>query len=1052
MNPESWEQAKQLYEAALKCPPGKRPQFLEENCHGDEEVRREVKSLLACADESASFLEKPAIGEFAEVIVRQKSLVGQKILQYKIIKLLGAGGMGEVYLAEDTRLKRQIALKILPASLSRNKKFVQRFEQEACAASALNHPNILTVHEFGEKDGMNFIASEYVKGETLRERLNGGKPLSLPEALDIASQVAAALRAAHESGIVHRDIKPENVMIRDDRLVKVLDFGLAKLTLKKNEAVETVDETIINTAPGMIMGTAAYMSPEQARGQPTDARTDIWSLGVLLYEMLSGKPPFQGETASDTIASILMREPAPFDENLPAELVSILQKALQKNRDERYETVKDFSLDLNTFKYKSEFAPLSAAGDGKAHKKITRSKIAAPTDATSGDLETTASENRSAFKTSPLMTNGARRLNRKLTATVALLLALAGAAAVWKIIPNRNQPPANLLASLRIKQLISWDGEAGEGHAGARFSPNGAMIAYSLTKNGQRNIWTKQIPDGKPNPITDGKWDYHNPVWSPDGQRIAFVSNRDNQKAIWAMPFSGGELTLIKAFESDNVVNLLRWSKNGATIYYRQGFNLFALDIASRQITKLTNFDSTNPAQFFSLSPDEDRIAYSAGSNERLHIFVMPVGGAPVQMTSDEASDEYPFWLPDGKRIIYSSKRDGVFQTCIVYLDEGRTEQINLGINDTLISDVAPDGGRILFQQSREESDLWRVGTDGKSETQITADSGLELWSDVSPDGKSVVFQAATESKHLLEGSILLRSTDDNQQINVASNGFSPTFSPDGRRIAFLRTAKSLINLWIADRNGADERQLTTEGLWFAGFSLVPYNRVQTKDYSWSPDGGSLIYCAKKDGLWNVWQVALTGDLMPRQISHNTDENVRFSGLFFAPDGKRIAYTASAVKTSSDAKKTINLYVSDGENTSMFFSSASVFKPLGWEKSGGNLLIAIAEDKSIAKPAKVRLSFISDGNNRTDLALIEAAYFQNIQLSPDGRRIAFAAREDGKDNIRIISVAGDENIKVTANLDPTTYLASLVWSPDGKTIYFSKQKQVGTISMIENFK
>lgn len=1024
MTSEKWEQAKQLYETALKVGWDERPRFLAENCGGDEELRREVESLLACSDEATGFLEKPAIGEIAEVMVDHRSLTGQKILQYNIIEMLGAGGMGEVYLAEDTRLRRRIALKILPASLSEDKKSVRRFEQEACAASALNHPNILTVHEFGAHGGMNFIASEFVKGETLRERLIGGKTPTLSETLDIALQVAAALCAAHESGIIHRDIKPENVMIRDDGLVKVLDFGLAKLTLQKNEPVDSDRETVFHTTAGMIMGTAAYMSPEQARGQETDARTDIWSFGVVLYEMLAGKPLFKGETASDTIASILTRDPGPVY-NLPAKLDHILRKALQKDRDERYQTMEDLFLDLDAFKR----------------------------EPASGRIEINAAEDRPGSDTGPVITALSQPSKRKWIAAGALLIALAGAAVVWRtVFQNKNQASANLLASLRVGQLISWNSEAGEGEAGARFSPNGTMIAYSRTKDGQKNIWTKQIPDGKPNAITDGKWDDHNPVWSPDGQQIAFISNRDNQMAIWTMPFTGGELTPVERVEAADIF-LLKWSKDGQKIYYRQvdskgGLNIFEFDLTSRQTKQLTNFDSFNPAQYFSISPDEDRIAYSSGPNEKLHIFVMPLGGGePIQVTSDEASDEYPFWLPDGRRIIYSSKREDIFQTCIAYLDEGQTKQINLGMSDTLIRDVSSDGGRILFQQSREESDLWKIGVDDKSETQITFESGLELWPDVSPDGKSVVFQAANESKHLLEGSIQIRSIGDTQQINIASNGFSPEFSPDGRKVTFLRDADHFRDLWIKDRNGAGERKLTTGGISFQGYTQIPYNRLQVKDYGWSPDSRSLVYCAKKDGLWNVWQVSADG--VPRQISNNADENIRFSCPVFAPDGKRTAWTSSAVKASADGKKTTELYLFNGETSTAVFSSGSVFRLIGW--AGSNLLIAIP-DKPTAKPVKVLLSLVSAGNVPKDLASIDAGYFYNIQLSPDGRRIAFAEREDGKDNIGVISTTGGGNTKITTNVDPTTFIAGIAWSPDGKTIYFSKQKQMVTISMIENFK
>jgi len=266
--------------------------------------------------------------------------------------------MGEVYLAEDTELERSVALKVLLAEVAGDEDRVRRFVQEAKAASALNHPNILTVYEIGSFENSRFIATELIRGETLRERLQG-ESLTLRETLDAAAQIASALNAAHSAGIVHRDIKPENVMLRDDGLVKVLDFGLAKLTEKKPENLDSEGETRaleVKTSPGMVMGTVAYMSSEQARGKEVDARSDIWSLGVVLYEMLTKRTPFAGETPNDSIAAILAREPAPLDENTPKELRRIIRKSLQKKRDERYQTIKDFLLDVKNLKRELEFA------------------------------------------------------------------------------------------------------------------------------------------------------------------------------------------------------------------------------------------------------------------------------------------------------------------------------------------------------------------------------------------------------------------------------------------------------------------------------------------------------------------------------------------------------------------------------------------------------------------------------------------------------------------------------------------------------------------------
>jgi non-specific serine/threonine protein kinase len=283
---------------------------------------------------------------------------GSSLGHYRILKQIGAGGMGEVYLAEDSRLRRKIALKVLPEDIAQDKERLRRFEQEAFAASALNHPNILTIYEFGAESETHFLAAEFVEGETLRERIEGFAPLGRREVLDIAAQIAAALNAAHVAGIVHRDIKPENVMIRPDGLIKILDFGIAKLTELKSISIDAEAATAIGvkTNVGMIIGTANYMSPEQARGQAVDARSDIFSFGIVLYEMLAGRKAFAGESAMDVISAILTKEPAPLDEGeTSTELRRIIEKCLRKERDERYESAKDLLADLKKLWKQREF-------------------------------------------------------------------------------------------------------------------------------------------------------------------------------------------------------------------------------------------------------------------------------------------------------------------------------------------------------------------------------------------------------------------------------------------------------------------------------------------------------------------------------------------------------------------------------------------------------------------------------------------------------------------------------------------------------------------------
>ncbi len=317
---------------------------------------------------------------------------------YRILKPLDAGGMGEVYLAEDTRLRRKIALKVLPENIAQDKDRLRRFEQEGFAASALNHPNILTIYEFGAEKNTHFLAAEFVEGKTLRQQMSE-EPLSIDEALDVAAQTVSALAAAHEAGIVHRDIKLENLMIRPDGLVKILDFGIAKLTETKPELIDAEAATVINagTSPGMIIGTANYMSPEQARGKAVDTRSDIFSFGVVLYEMITGKRAFEGETAMDVIGSILHKEPAPLSKiGIPKELRRIVEKCLRKDREERYQTAKDLRIDLKDIRQELEFQNKQERTDAPNREEAKTQILEATTTADvtafeSGNRHTTSS-------------------------------------------------------------------------------------------------------------------------------------------------------------------------------------------------------------------------------------------------------------------------------------------------------------------------------------------------------------------------------------------------------------------------------------------------------------------------------------------------------------------------------------------------------------------------------------------------------------------------------------------------------------------------------------
>jgi len=426
MTPERWQQVEEVLQAALDRAPAERAGFLERVCAGDAELQTEASSLVSAYDAAADFIEEPAIAQDAHVILGDHSLnyIGQEIGPYKIIDRLGSGGMGEVYLAQDARLDRLVALKVLPAYFVSDDTRLRRFQREARAASALNHPNILTIHEVGELEGVHFIATEFIDGHTIRESIASDE-LSLIDVLDIVTQVAGALSAAHSAGIVHRDIKPENIMRRGDGIVKVLDFGIAKLVEQTPADLGAI--TRQHTETGVVLGTVGYMSPEQARGLAVDERTDIWSLGVVLYEMLAYRAPFAGATRMDTMVAILEREPAPLelteDPVLP-QLWTIINKTLRKEPAERHQNAAELLSDLTSARQQ-----LDAVGRSKERVALSLMRGSIPKAEIVNRSEVSATVARRKETSTPLApgeSNGYRRYGLLTVGLAVLAVVMVG--------------------------------------------------------------------------------------------------------------------------------------------------------------------------------------------------------------------------------------------------------------------------------------------------------------------------------------------------------------------------------------------------------------------------------------------------------------------------------------------------------------------------------------------------------------------------------------------------------------------------------------------------
>ncbi len=441
MTPERWKQIDHLLEAALEWEPDQWSAFLEENCAGDAELRREVESLLTAHMQAEDFIEAPPAQAAAELLEesRSESLAGQQIGPYRVTAPLAKGGMGEVYRALDTRLGREVAIKLMPAAFSSDQDRLRRFEQEARAAGMLNHPNVLTIYDIGAHGGAPYIVSELLTGETLRERLPGA-PLPLRRVVDYALQVARGLAAAHEAGIVHRDLKPENLFVTKDGRMKILDFGLAKLKPAPAGINTNVSIQLLGTAPGIVMGTVGYMAPEQVRAEEeVDHRADIFAFGAILYEMLTGKRAFQGDSAVEVLNAILKEEPTEISESkreVPPALVRVVRHCLEKSREERFQSMADVAFYL-------EALPAAA------------------------DRETPAAE-----RARP---RGRVRRWWAVAAVVAVIIALAAALTLWRVL-RPDEVWENPLANAHIERVTDFPGTETD----AAVSPDGKFHRVPL--------------------------------------------------------------------------------------------------------------------------------------------------------------------------------------------------------------------------------------------------------------------------------------------------------------------------------------------------------------------------------------------------------------------------------------------------------------------------------------------------------------------------------------------------------------------------------------------
>ncbi|MEO6391975.1 MAG: protein kinase [Pyrinomonadaceae bacterium] len=790
MDPDRWRQIDQLFDAVLDLPEAERGAFIDRECGPDQALRSELIGLLRAGASSASFLEQSALKVAAKNLGQEDladahlPLLNSTIGTYHIEHLLGAGGMGEVYLAHDSKLDRKVALKILPAEFVSDDERLKRFRLEARAISALNHPNIVTIFDVGNFAGVNFIATEAVEGKTLRQLVGTG--LDLETILSIGTQVCEALTAAHAAGIAHRDIKPENIMMRPDGYVKILDFGLAKLS-------EGEPHDPATTAESLVIGTPAYMSPAQVMGHGVDERTDLWSLGVVLYELLTGRNPFKAATRDTTMGAVLSTEPQPIgslEPSLPASLGRIVTKALAKDAALGYQTAAELRDEL----------------------KRTKREL---------DSSASLSERDLAFK----LAETSRRRSTLIWAAAVLVIGLTAGFVVWQYARRSRSADigaASEWASARNIQVTdsTWV------EAYPSLSPDGKNIVFASDSNEDRNIYLQRVGGKNPVNLTlASKQNDTMPAFSPDGKLIAFRSERE-PAGIYVMEETGENVRRIAdagyhpSWSPDGKSLVVSDRVSGVhTNHTLPNSSLLAIDIATGKHRPLeTHGDAIMP----SWSPHGNRIAYWFIAEGRPgEIATVPAaGGAPVVVAADAATDWNPVWSPDGKYLYFASDRSGNMGFWRVPIDEqtgqaqGQPEAVPTPSRYCRHLTFSRDGNMFAYVRYESQSNLQSIAFDPRS----LKTEGAVNWitrgdreignPDLSPNGAEFVVRHPGKTQ---EDLMVMDRNGENPR-NLMLDNFRervPRWSPDGKRIAFQSDRSGKYQVWTIAPDGNDLQQLT---------------------------------------------------------------------------------------------------------------------------------------------------------------------------------------------------------------------------------------------------
>lgn len=870
--------------------------------------------------------------------------------RYKIIRKIAEGGMGLVYLAEDTKLNRQIAIKVLPSEVSDDSQRLHRFIHEAKSASALNHPNIITIYEINEENDIPFIAMEFVSGETLAKAIRN-RSLDMRQTIDIAIQVASALSAAHAANVIHRDIKPDNIIIRPDGIAKILDFGLAKLTERRSET-EAMTVAEHKTNPGMIMGTVGYLSPEQARGKVADERSDIFSFGAMLYQMTTGKQPFSGENNLDIIASIIHKDPvSPIETNpnIPPRLIEVIGRALRKDPLDRYQSVEEMLVELRAAR--NEFASENGTGSFRSadHLIDDDPEIAPSRTISNAVTEAFTLPNRSDAGTntfSEILISEAREHPLRAFGAVAALLAvcLAGMVTLNHFVFAKRAP--NDFQNMKFSKATTSGNVAS---AQLAVSPNGKMLAYAARDSGMESLWVKQsetaaaIQIVKPAAVT-----FSGLTFSPDSNFVTYMirfpdgsSSLEQVDALGSVP---------RKIASD-ITGTASFSPDGTKIsFVKDERKLMIADSDGSNVRELATAADGERWMLSAWSPKADKLAaavYSSGESVCKLIEISVDDGSQKPIASPMwLRISGLAWLPDDRGLILTARDLETTLSQIWHLSypDGELTRVTNDLSSYQGLSVSSDGGVIASVQEDRNSNIWRAAK-GMAETQLTKELGRdEGMSGVAaaPDG-SVVY--TTRAKGMQDISIVYPTGQTRQLTQRMRSNFSPAVSPDGRYIVFVSTRAGNPNLWRIDITGENALQLTKD----PGIAGEP---------QFTPDGKYIVF--DQTDVMNrttIWRIGIDGRGL-RQIG-----KLEARRPVISPDGSYLACITGNAGT--DGKDAIAIFPIDGD-----------------------------------QPTSV-------------LELPEVSRSRMFRWSPDGKALIYIGRGEQADNLWRQSIAGGEPAQLT---------------------------------------